>query len=38
MDKIKAAIFDLDGTVVDSMYVWEKVDNDFLANRGIKMP
>ena len=35
MSDIKAAIFDLDGTLVDSMYVWEKVDNDFLTQRGI---
>ena len=31
----KAAIFDLDGTLIDSMYVWEKVDHDFLTERGI---
>ncbi len=31
----KAAIFDLDGTLVDSMYVWSKVDEDFLTQRGI---
>lgn len=35
MDKIKAAIFDLDGTLIDSMYVWSKVDEDFLTQRGI---
>ena len=32
---MKAAIFDFDGTLVDSMYVWEKVDEDFLTKRGI---
>lgn len=35
MSDIKAAIFDLDGTLIDSMYVWEKVDHDFLTERGI---
>lgn len=35
MENIRAAIFDLDGTLVDSMYVWSKVDEDFLAQRGI---
>lgn len=35
MPEIKAAIFDLDGTLIDSMYVWEKVDIDFLTQRGI---
>lgn len=34
-DGIKAAIFDLDGTLVDSMYVWRKVDEDFLTARNI---
>ncbi len=35
MKDIKAAIFDFDGTLVDSMYVWSKVDEDFLSERGI---
>ncbi len=35
MQNIKAAIFDLDGTLIDSMYVWEKVDEDFLTKRNI---
>ena len=35
MKNFKAAIFDLDGTIIDSMYVWEKVDRDFLTQRGI---
>ena len=37
MEKIKAAIFDFDGTLVNSMYVWEKVDRDFLSARGIEV-
>lgn len=35
MNNIKAVIFDLDGTLIDSMYVWAKVDVDFLTQRGI---
>ena len=35
MKNIKAVIFDLDGTLIDSMYVWAKVDVDFLSERGI---
>ena len=34
----KAAIFDLDGTLIDSMGVWEKVDRDFLAKRNLPVP
>lgn len=35
---IKAAIFDLDGTLIDSMWLWEKVDIEFLNKRGYKLP
>ena len=35
---IKAAIFDLDGTLFDSVYVWSKVDKEFFARRGMKVP
>jgi HAD superfamily hydrolase (TIGR01509 family) len=34
----KCAIFDLDGTLVDSMWVWDKIDRDFLKKRGIDPP
>ena len=34
-EEIKGVIFDLDGTLLDSMRVWEKVDKDFLAENGI---
>lgn len=36
--KKKAAIFDLDGTLLDSMDVWTEVDRRFLARRGIPLP
>lgn len=36
--KKKAAIFDLDGTLLDSMGVWLEVDRVFLARRGIELP
>ena len=33
-----AAIFDMDGTIMDSLGVWEKIDREFLENkRGIKV-
>jgi HAD superfamily hydrolase (TIGR01509 family) len=34
----KGAIFDLDGTLLDSMGVWADIDVDFLARRGIDVP
>lgn len=34
----KGAIFDLDGTLLDSMWVWKQIDRDFLAKRGIEVP
>lgn len=33
-----AIIFDLDGTVVDSMWVWPEVDIEFLGERGYSLP
>lgn len=38
MTEIKAIIFDLDGTLLDSMYVWHYVDEKFLERRGLKAP
>lgn len=35
---IKGAIFDLDGTILDSMGIWQKVDEDFFARRGMPVP
>ena len=38
MFDFKGAIFDLDGTLIDSMDVWEKIDLKFLQKRNITMP
>lgn len=35
---IKAIIFDLDGTLVDSMWIWKQIDIDFLEKRSIVLP
>lgn len=35
---MKAFIFDLDGTLLDSMGVWEQIDRDFLRKRNIPIP
>lgn len=32
------AIFDLDGTLLDSMGVWRQIDIDFLGRRGFEVP
>jgi len=36
--KYKAVIFDLDGTLIDSMSIWRRVDREFLGKRGIQVP
>ena len=36
--KFEAAIFDLDGTLLNSMDVWEQIDISFLQKRGLPVP
>lgn len=36
--RYQAIIFDLDGTLIDSMGLWRKVDRDFLHKRDISVP
>lgn len=36
--KIDAVIFDLDGTLIDSMWLWAEIDRDFLNRRGFDVP
>ncbi len=38
LKNIEGAIFDLDGTLIDSMKIWEKIDYDFLNKRNLKVP
>lgn len=35
---IEAVIFDLDGTLVDSMWLWRQIDIDYLGRFGIELP
>ncbi|WP_251861482.1 HAD family phosphatase [Clostridium sp. Marseille-Q2269] len=34
----KVAIFDLDGTILNSMDLWEEIDIEFLGKRGLAVP
>ncbi|MDO5603105.1 MAG: HAD family phosphatase [Oscillospiraceae bacterium] len=36
--QVKGAVFDLDGTLLDSTRLWEKIDTAFLAARKIALP
>ena len=38
MKQYKGAIFDLDGTLLDSMRVWDDIDVAFLKKRGLEVP
>lgn len=38
LDQMKAVIFDLDGTLIDSMWVWKEIDLEFLEPYGIELP
>jgi HAD superfamily hydrolase (TIGR01509 family) len=38
LDNIKSVIFDLDGTLIDSMYIWAEIDELFLKENNVKKP
>jgi HAD superfamily hydrolase (TIGR01509 family) len=38
LTNIKAAIFDLDGTIIDSMWVWGKIDENYFKVRNMDLP
>ncbi len=38
LENINAVIFDLDGTVVDSMWMWKAIDIEYLGRFGIPLP
>ena len=37
LEGIKGIIFDLDGTMVDSMWMWRGIDNEFMAAHDLEM-
>ncbi len=38
LEGIKGAIFDLDGTLIDSMWIWQEINTEFFSTRGGVMP
>lgn len=38
LDTMTGAIFDLDGTLLDSMYIWSEIGINFLENEGVTPP
>ena len=36
--ELEAVIFDLDGSLVDSMWMWKKIDMEYLERFGISLP
>lgn len=38
LNEIKAVIFDLDGTLIDSMWLWKHIDIEYLGRYGIPFP
>ena len=38
LSEIKGVIFDLDGTLVDSMWMWKAIDIEYLGKRGLDCP
>jgi HAD superfamily hydrolase (TIGR01509 family) len=38
LSNVKAVLFDLDGTLIDSMSVWKTIDIKFLGDYGLELP
>ncbi len=38
LENIRAILFDLDGTLVDSMWMWKSIDDEFLGRYGYECP
>lgn len=38
LENVEAVLFDLDGTIVDSMWMWKNIDIEYLGSLGLKCP
>lgn len=38
MEEMQGVLFDLDGTLIDSMWIWEQIDDEFLGEYGLLVP
>lgn len=38
LDGIEAVIFDVDGSLIDSMWLWKKLDMEYLQRKGVSLP
>ena len=38
LNNIKACLFDMDGTLLDSMHIWKEIDIEFLGRFGYELP
>ena len=37
-DNVQAIIFDMDGTLIDSLWVWNQVDIEYLKMHNLNLP
>ena len=38
LKNVEAVLFDLDGSLVDSMWIWQEIDVEYLQKFGITLP